>query len=85
MELDKEQIKKRLHDKGYTFQKVADYANVDRAFITNLTAGIRKSQRVLNIIRLILNDSSVTIKENKTRRKVNNRFVPNANQFTEIK
>jgi|24BtaG_2_1085350.scaffolds.fasta_scaffold05185_4 transcriptional regulator with XRE-family HTH domain len=65
MKITRNILKKLLKERGYTFSDIAAMADCNHSFITNLATGRRKSRRILGIIRLVLDNDSITIKSNQ--------------------
>ncbi len=79
MELNRKQIQSLLTDKGLTQEYIAQTANVAPPFVTHLLAGRRSSQRVLNLIRILLDMPDLTIEQHRRRRQVNTSYIPTPN------
>ena len=65
MELNRKEIHFRLNKTGKTLNEVARIAKVDPSFVTNMIAGKRNSQRVLDVLRLYMGEPALTIKQKK--------------------
>jgi len=66
MELNKQQIQQRLRDLGITQRQIALNTRVKEAHITNVIAGKRRSQRIVNFLSLIFGED-ITIQEKKAK------------------
>jgi|TARA_Y100000034_G_scaffold136520_2_gene213566 predicted transcriptional regulator len=66
MELNKQQIQRRLKELGVTQREIAHNTRVKEAHITNVIAGKRKSQRIVNFLSLIFGED-ITIQETKAK------------------
>ena len=79
MQLNRKQIQKLFTEKGLTQEYVAQMANVSPPFVTHLLAGRRSSQRVLYLIRILLDMPDLTIEQHRRRRQVNTSYIPTTN------
>ena len=54
--LNKSEIQKRLKEKGWTQRRIANALLIDETSISKVISGETKSERILNLIRLILHE-----------------------------
>ncbi len=66
MELNRQQIKQRLKDLGVTQRQIAHQNKVNPAHVSNVIAGKRKSQRIVNFLSLIFGEY-ITIQATKAK------------------
>lgn len=69
MELNKQQIQQRLKDLGVTQREIAHNTRVKEAHITNVIAGKRRSQRIVNFLSLIFGED-ITIRQIKAKQTI---------------
>ena len=54
--LNKSEIQKRLKEKGWTQRRIANALLIDETSVSKVISGETKSERILNLIRLILHE-----------------------------